>query len=160
MSYIISIHGYSLDDIDSLYPDLAVNEWSFQELESADLVRAMNCLPNKESTGINKVPNLLKTTAAVIAPVIAFCINIAITMANFPNEMLKGRLKLIHKSDGSDINNFRGLTLLPVVSKIFEFIISEQLMSYLDSITFFLGINTASSKIPAVLELLSNWSTS
>lgn len=57
----------------------------------------------------------------------------------FLSEFLKVRLKLIHKSGDSDIENFRGLTLLPAISKIFESIIAEQLLTYLESVNFFVG---------------------
>lgn len=97
-------------------------------------------LPKKESTGIDKVPvSLLKSTVLSIAPIIALCVNIAIQTATFPVELLKGRLKLIHKDGDSDIDNFRGLTLLNTVSKVFEQLLVDQLYSYLESISVFKG---------------------
>lgn len=92
------------------------------------------------STSFDKVPiSLLKATSTKLATVVAFCINLAIRLCFFPDELLKGRLKLIHKTGDTDIENFRGLTILPSVSKIFEYILSLQLMEYLNSLNFFSG---------------------
>lgn len=132
--------GYDTEDINNLYPEHADNNWSFEEVGPDDVVRAINLLPNKNATSLDKVPiKLLKATSMKLAPVIAFCLNLAIRLSYYPEELLKGRLKLIHKSGDNDIENFRGLTLLPSMSKIFEFLLSEQLTRYLNSINFFIG---------------------
>lgn len=69
---IIAIHGYQVDDIDCLYPQHADNNWSFNEVEPDAVVKAIENLPNKKSTGIDKVPiGLLKATSLIIAPLIA-----------------------------------------------------------------------------------------
>lgn len=62
-----------------------------------------------------------------------------ITTADFPIELLKGRLKLIHKSGDCNIDNFRGLTILPALSKIFQELLLRQLYDYLDGLNFFIG---------------------
>lgn len=137
---IISIHGYEVNDIANLHPEHADNNWSFKEVDPEDVVSAIDSLPNKKSTGIYKVPiNLLKATSLIIAPLIALCINLAIQASVFPAELLKGRLKLIHKCGSFDIDNYRGLTLLPSLSKVFEFLMAKQLTAYLDGLYFFKG---------------------
>ncbi len=52
----------------------------------------------------------------------------------FPEELLKGRLKLIHKSGDCDIDNFRGTPLLPSLSRVFEELLLRQLYEYLESL--------------------------
>ncbi len=137
---IIAVHGYNLDDINDLYPEHSSNNWSFKEIDSATVSSSISKLPNKKSTGIDNVPiNLIKSASNVLAPLIALCFNIAIWSSVYPYELLKGRLKLIHKSGDTDIENFRGITLLPALSKVFEYILYEQLITYLDSINFFIG---------------------
>lgn len=157
---IVGTHGYEIEDIDNLYPDLANNNWSFKEVTNDDVVRAIEKIPNKKSTGIDRVPiSLLKKTSLLIAPLIMLCFNLAIRTSTYPVELLKGRLKLIHKSGDSDIDNFRGLTLLPSLSKIFEFLLSEQLTAYLESINMFkgnqFGFIRQSSCLSAALQLVN-----
>lgn len=125
---IISVHGYDTADIDSLYSEHANNDCSFQEVTSETVETAIKSPPNKKSTGVDKVPiQLLKATVVVLAPILALCINIAINTTVFPIKLLKGRLKLIQKSGDSEIGNFRGLTRLPAVSKVFEQLLANQI---------------------------------
>lgn len=103
------------------YPEHANNNWSFNSVHVNEVVTAMEQLPNKKSTGIDEFPiRLLKVLVLAIAPIITICINVAIQTTIFPVELLKGRLKLIHKQGDSDIENVRGLTLLPSISKVFR----------------------------------------
>lgn len=137
---IISIHGYDVNDIANLYPEQTGNNWCFNEVQPEEVIDAIDSLPIKKSTGIDKVPiGLLKATSLIIAPIIALCINLAIQTTVFPAELLKGRLKLIHKCGNFDIENFRGLTLLPSLSKIFEFLFAKQIIDYLNGFNFFNG---------------------
>lgn len=137
---IISIHGYDTDDIEDLYPMHAANNWSFEQVNADDVIKVIKSLPNKKSTSCDKVPILLlKSTYLAIALTVAVCFNTMIETAEFPSELLKGRLKLIHKTGDCDIDNFRGLTLLPSVSRLFEELLLQQLYSYLESLNLFVG---------------------
>lgn len=139
-SSIIAIHGYSVDDIDSLYPEHANNNWAFQHVNAKTVADAINSLPNKKSTSFDKVPiQLLKSTLITISLTITTCFNAMIDSAEFPKELLKGRLKLIHKAGSFDIDNFRGLTILPSLSRVFEELLLRQLYSYLESLDLFVG---------------------
>lgn len=125
---IISVHGYSTTDIDSLYPEHSNNNWDFQNVSVEQVSTVIKSLPNKKSTSFDKVPiQLFKSSLASIALTIVTCFNMMISTSEFPNELLKGRLKLIHKSGSCDIDNFRGLTILPSLSKIFEELLLRQL---------------------------------
>lgn len=87
-----------------------------------------------------KVPILLlKTAVLAIALSISTCFNTMIDTSDFPDELLKGKLKLIHKCGDFDIDNFRGLTLLPSLSKVFEELLLRQLYAYLEGIDLFVG---------------------
>lgn len=137
---VISVHGYSTDDIDSLYPEYSNNNWDFQHVTIEQVSDVIRSLPNKKSTSFDKVPiQLFKSSLVAIALTIVTCFNTMISISDYPNELLKGRLKLIHKSGSCDIDNYRGLTLLPSLSKIFEELLLRQLYDYLESLNFFIG---------------------
>lgn len=160
---IIAIHGYDVDDIEELYPEHSSNNWSFKETDSHEVKSTINKLTNKKSTGVDNVPmQLIKATSNLIAPLIALCFNIAVWSTIYPFELLKGRLKLIHKSGDCDIENFRGITLLPVLSKVFESILYEQLVAYLNDINFFRGFQFGFLRNSSCCALgrHSNWLTS
>lgn len=132
---IIASHGYDIQDIDNLYPN-----WSFQHVSSDTVAHTViNSLPNKKSTSFDKVLQHLKSTVLRIALLITTCFNTMIDSSNYPAELLKGKLKLIHKSGGFDIEHFRGLTLLPSLSRVFEELLIRQLYAYLSSLNLFIG---------------------
>lgn len=137
---VIATHGYSTNDIDSLYPEFESNNWDFRPVDAEQVSEVIIYLPNKKTTSFDKVPiQLFKSSLAVIALTIASCFQTMISTSDYPCELLKGRLKLIHKSGSCDIDNFRGLTLLPSLSKIFEELLLRQLYEYLESLNFFVG---------------------
>lgn len=159
-SSIIAIHGYDVNDIESLYPEHSNNNWSFRHVNSDDVVEAVSSLPNKKSTSFDKVPiQLLKSTLFTIAVTIATCFNTMVDSSEFPSELLKGRLKLIHKAGNFDIDNFRGLTILPSLSRVFEELLLRQLYSYLESLNLFVGNQFGFLKNSSVLPYNSSISS-
>ena len=137
---IISVHGYYTYDIDNLYEEHSNNNWSFRHVNSIEVIEAINSLPNKKATSLDKVPiQLIKSSVLTIALTIATCFNTMVNTSLFPKQRLKGRLKLIHKSGSCDIDNFRGLTLLLFLSRVFEDLLLRQLYCYLDSLNLFTG---------------------
>ena len=76
---IVALNGYGTGDIVNLYPEHSGNDFSFKPVDASDVVRTIESLPNKKSTGHDKVPmQLLKATVTSIAPIIAICFNLAV----------------------------------------------------------------------------------
>lgn len=74
---IIAVNGYDTSDIDNLYPEFADNNWSFKEIEPEDIVEAVDSLPNKKTTSMDKIPmSLFKATKTKLAPLIALSLSI------------------------------------------------------------------------------------
>jgi len=66
-------------------------------------------------------PCILKIAAPAIAPSLAKLINICIAHGTFPTAWKEAKVTLIHKQNSkSDKNNYRPISVLPVLSKIFE----------------------------------------
>lgn len=83
---IIAIHGYETNDTDELYHEHHGNNFAFVNVSADDVTEAVNVLPNKKSTGVDKVPfQLLKATIDKISPVIAFCFNLMVSSCVFPS---------------------------------------------------------------------------
>lgn len=100
---IIAIHGYDTSDINDLYAEHPSNNFSFQHVDSDMAKDIVNGLLNKTSTSFDKVPiKLLKSSVITIALAIATCVNAMIDSSEYPTELLKGRLKLIHKAGSLD----------------------------------------------------------
>ena len=89
--------------------------------------------PNK-SVGIDNLGGrFLRDGAKVLGKSITELFNLSIEMSIFPDACKIAKLKPLYKK-GSKLEpkNYRPISLLPIVSKIFEGIIHNQTQSYLD----------------------------
>ena len=89
--------------------------------------------PNK-SVGIDNLGGrFLRDGAKVLAKSITELFNLSIEKSTFPDACKLAKLKPLYKK-GSKIEpkNYRPISLLPIVSKIFERFVHSQTQSYLD----------------------------
>ena len=82
-----------------------------------------------KATGIDKIPaKVLKLSADIIAPSLTTIFNQSLHTGIFVNDWKLARVQPIYKSeDRSKCENYRPISILPVVSKIFEKEIFQQL---------------------------------
>ena len=75
---------------------------------------------------------ILKDGANVLAiPITQIC-HLSIKLSHFPRDCKLAKLKLLYKNGPkTDPKNFRPISLLPIVSRIFEKVIHDQTMEYL-----------------------------
>ena len=78
----------------------------------------------------------------------------------FPNELTWAEIIPIHKKDDkTDKSNYRPISLLPVISKVFEKLVFKQLSSFFEGklSKFLCGFRKKYSSQHALLNLLNNW---
>ena len=103
---------------------------------SATTVKEVNDLLNKtdptKATGNDDIPpKLLKCGATELAPTITNLINRSIEKSHFPTALKKSELSPLFKNKDSLItDNYRPLSILPSVCKIFENVFNQQLFDY------------------------------
>ena len=87
-----------------------------------------------KATGIDNLPpGLLKDVSSEIAGPLAYIINFSLQSRQFPNEWKIAEVIPLHKSGSTeDNNNFRPISIVPVVSKILEKAVHQQLMTYVE----------------------------
>ena len=94
--------------------------------------RLLKAIDENKSVGLDNIPNkLLKMAADVVAPSLVFSqfINTGI----FPNDWKEARVSPLFKNGvKNDPNNYRPISIIPAVSKIFEKIIFDQLYAHLN----------------------------
>ena len=77
-------------------------------------------------------PKLLKTAAPVISSHLAYLFNLSLNSGIIPDEWKMARVTPIHKGgDTSETNNYRPISVIPIVMKVFERAIHQQLSDYL-----------------------------
>ena len=103
---------------------------------SSTTVKEVNDLLNKtdptKATGYDDIPpKLLKLGATELAPTITNLINQSIEKCRFPTASKKSELSPLYKNkDNLIADNYRPLSILPSVSKIFEKVFNQQLYDY------------------------------
>ena len=76
---------------------------------------------------------MLKDTANVIAKPLAYIINLSLRSEQVPYDWKIAQVLPLHKGGSAvDENNFRPISILPVLSKILEKSVHRQLLSYLE----------------------------
>ena len=89
----------------------------------------------RKSTGTDDIgPRLLKTAASYIADSLTYTCTLSIKIGTFPEKWKEAKVIPLHKSGlTNDVNNFRSISILPVVSKIIEKHTHDTLLSFLES---------------------------
>ncbi|CAB4026264.1 Hypothetical predicted protein [Paramuricea clavata] len=107
-------------------------EFTLHPVNESQVFRLLNNLSISKSTGGDKIPaKILKKSASVITPSLTNLFNSAIGMGIFPSEWKSARVIPLHKKGSrSVLDNYRPISILPVISKIFEKILYEQLYEY------------------------------
>ena len=156
----------STDVKPEIYLQQTPKTFTFQAV-TVDNVRDLLLKTNsKKATGLDKIPcKVLKLAANIIAPSLMHIFNQSIAICIFPTEWKLARVSPIYKKGKKDDpNNFyyRPISVIPVVAKIFEKLVHEQLYSYLNDndllANYQSGFRSLHSTLTALLEATENWS--
>ena len=108
--------------------------FEFKEVTTTEVFKYLKRLKRKCATGLDNVPAcFLKDTAYSLAKPLTHIINLSLQTELFPTELKKARVTPIFKSgDKTLIDNYRPISILPIVSKIFEKCAQRQIMNHLE----------------------------
>ena len=121
-------------------------------------------IDEKKATGLDKIPNkLLKMAASIVAPSLTDVFTKSILTGIYPTEWKLARVTPIFKKGSkSDINNYRPISVIPVVSKVLEKLVYDQRYHYLNDNKLLSscqsGFRSLHSTITALLEATNSWS--
>lgn len=126
----------SPNDLDPLYcvaPESKVFE--FRNISYVDVERVINKTNASKSPGLDKISNkLLKSAGNAIIDSLVYIFNLSINNGIFPEEMKLAKVTPIYKSgEKTDCDNYRPISVISAVAKIFEKIIYIQFNDYLNN---------------------------
>ena len=135
-----NLKSKSMPMIDFVWKSVKVNPirtdkiFKFSPVSENEILNLLLELKEKKATGIDQLPsNLLKDAAPVIAKPLSHIINTSLTTSIFPTEWKQARITPLFKSGNcSSVENYRPISILPVVSKITEKVVKKQLTKYLE----------------------------
>ena len=107
----------------------------FKCITDNDTQKAIDKLENKNSSGHDGISNkLLKLLKMELSKSLTLIINQMITTGIFPDSFKISKIDpIFKKGDVSLLSNYRPISLLPTISKIFERILYNQLYEYFNS---------------------------
>jgi hypothetical protein len=132
-------------------------------LSMVDEEKVQSCISNlksKTSSGHDGISTyLLKHLNTVIAAPLAIIINQSIRSGIVPNSLKIAKITPVHKKDDAHlVTNYRPISLLPALSKVFEKVVYDQLFDYLKTNNLFdngqYGFRNGHSTEHAVLEVV------
>ena len=117
-------------------------EFSIKPVTIKQVLKAIKCLKNKTSSGIDFIsPKLLKQTADIIAAPLTFIINNSIEEGVFPQSWKTAKVIPIFKKKGSkaEKENYRPVSNLKSASKVIELIVNKQVLNFFETNGLFPG---------------------
>lgn len=134
-------------------------------LENGKVLKFLKGLDVSKSTGTDNIgPRLLKIAAPCIADSLTYLCNLSIISSTFPEKWKEAKVKPLHKSGPSnDLNNFRPISILPVLSKLIEKHAHDSLLSYTEANNLLHGTQSGfrpnHSCETALVHMLDKWLT-
>ncbi len=97
-------------------------------------MKQLKSIKRSKSTGIDDLPpNMLKDAAPAISTPLTYLINQSLETGLFPTAWKAAKIIPIHKSGlYSNLDNYRPISILPVLSKVIEKLIHRQLLTFFE----------------------------
>ena len=136
------------------------NPFKFQTIQSEDVLKVINKLKSKTSHGQDKISTiLLKSIKNELCGPLTIIINQSIRTGTFPDLLKIAKITPIFKKDDPTVlSNYRPISLLNSISKIFEKVIFQQIHTHFKSKNLYYvsqyGFREQHSTQQAALELI------
>ena len=111
--------------------DVAFN---FSRVPVREVNSHLKNLKRNKAVGLDNIPpGFLKDVANVIAPPLTHIINLSLRNGVIPSDFKSGRVTPLFKSgSASNTDNYRPITILPILSKVLEKCVHDQVMKFLE----------------------------
>jgi hypothetical protein len=136
---------------------------SFVPISCDEVYQLINSLNSLKKGGVNQVPTLVyKSISDLLALPLSLLINESLESGIFPDHLKTAVVSPIHKKgDRKNPTNYRPISSLPILSKVFETVIKNQLLKFLEKEHLLsdrqFGFRKNHSSEQLLLSLLSDW---
>ena len=137
--------------------------FQFRPTNDRQVLTFLNKLNKFKSTGLDKISSrLIRYCADVISPHLTIIFNRSLVTGIFPDDWKAAKVTpLFKQGDRSDMNNYRPISVISVVAKVFERIVYNQLSNYLSEHNILSkhqsGFRSFHSTVTALLETTDSW---
>ena len=109
------------------------NSFSFTEV-TPELIKKLDSLNDIKATGLDEIsPHFLRDAAPIVCAPLADIFNNSMLKGKIPQSWKNAKVTPIFKAgDPTDVSNYRPISVIPVLMKVFERIVYDQLSTYLN----------------------------
>ena len=109
------------------------NSFSFSIVSENKILKHLEKLSANKATGLDGIPSrFVRDSASLIASPLAH-VNLSIIQGSFPDDLKSARvIPLYKKSVKTEVGNYKPVSVLSIISKIFERVIYDQVEGYLN----------------------------
>ena len=153
-----NIFGYFSTTLYYRLYNISANRFNFIKTNVTTVTNILKNIDSSKAAGIDNIGGkFVKDGTPVIALPIAQLCNLSIKLSSFPDACKIAKVKPIFKKGSkTDPKNYRPISLLPLISKVFEKIIHDQTQNYLAENKNYISINLVFALItPLILLFLS-----
>jgi endonuclease/exonuclease/phosphatase family metal-dependent hydrolase/ABC-type dipeptide/oligopeptide/nickel transport system ATPase component len=106
--------------------------FEFEHIDRTQILKIIDSLKSKNSSGIDGLSSkMLQNVKYEICDALVVMVNQALSTGIFPDKLKVAKVIPFHKKDEIyKVENYRPISLLPSVSKVFERVIHDQLFQY------------------------------
>ena len=108
--------------------------FTFRPETEVSIKKLIDKIKKDVATGADDIgAKLIKDASEVLSPILAEIINLSYETSVFPDCMKIATIKALHKKEDPDkISNYRPISILPTLSKVFERAATNQLVEHLE----------------------------
>ena len=109
--------------------------FKFKLATTDDVYKELRKLKPKKAAGMDNIPSkLVKDCASEISNPLTYIINLSLETSTIPSEWKLAKVIPLFKSGkSSEVDNYRPISILPILSKVQEKIVHRQLMNRLEA---------------------------
>ena len=138
-----TFNNFYIDSVSNLKPNVSASNVSVKNnvknsffccpVTTNDVLAIVNKLSNTSSSGVDEIPNFLIKSAKCLAEPLAHLINLSFSEGIFPDALKIAKVIPLPKAkSATQCSDFRPISILPAISKIFEYAYLKNLMTFIN----------------------------